>query len=79
MKSRLLGLVLLGIAAAGFIVVARHASTAHAIESNVWELLLALVCVPAAVVGMAFLLFGRALFTAPLRFGGQSRSGGEKR
>ena len=73
MKSRLLGLVLLGIAAAGFLVVLRHAAAAQPIESELWELLLALVCVPAAVVGGPLLVFGAALFQAPVRIGSPSR------
>ena len=62
MRSRLLGLVLLGIAAAGFVVVLRHAMAEQPVESTSWELLLALVCIPAAAVGMPLLLLGAALF-----------------
>ena len=62
MKVRMLGLVLLGLAAAGFFVVFRHGAPAQPAESTWWELLLALICVPAAVVGAPLLAFGTALF-----------------
>lgn len=62
MKFRILGLVLVGIAAAGFFVVVGHAGTTGPASSTQWELLLSLMCVPAAAVGVPLLAFGPALF-----------------